>query len=224
MPRPRSRVPSQVSVNGGNSRGSSPFNAPDPSMWSEEQQAQFLQALMGGPPPAFANGPDATPENPFTGIEGNPLAALMAGGAGAGFPPFGRSRYGNEHGHGQDSGCGASQNASPTPSPRAAFSRSVGVGGVFCLVSRAALLCRALWGNRRHAGVGRCMALEATCGRKWTSRMGSSGSGASSILALALAETLQPFFWGFATVQLVLHSLRIFSGFVSLDNGAVFFL
>lgn len=70
--------------------------APDPSVWSQEQQQQFMQALMGGvggAPPLPGQPRSLSTDDPpmpaFDGLENNPLAAMlfpqgMPGGAGPG--------------------------------------------------------------------------------------------------------------------------------------------
>jgi len=76
--------------------GSSPI--PDPSVWSPEQQQQFMQALMGAAP---ASPLPQSPLDPFAPVDptlppmDNPLAMLFqqaannVDGAGPMFPPFG---------------------------------------------------------------------------------------------------------------------------------------
>lgn len=73
-------------------------NAPDPSVWSPEQQQDFMQALMnasgGGALPQLPGGDPAVPPDPAMTPMDNPFAALLGsqlgGGAGGNaFPPFG---------------------------------------------------------------------------------------------------------------------------------------
>jgi hypothetical protein len=54
--------------------------APDPSVWSDEQQKQFIQALMGGAanPPQFPQLPAAAPNATTTPTPDDPLAAMMS--------------------------------------------------------------------------------------------------------------------------------------------------
>lgn len=71
----------------------SPFaSEPDPSVWSEDQQRQLMNALMGAAG-GSSSLPGMQPQSTESPLEGNPLAALMAmmpqagGQGGAGMPP-----------------------------------------------------------------------------------------------------------------------------------------
>jgi hypothetical protein len=55
--------------------GSSP---PDPSAWSNEQQQQFLQALLGGPPPGEPRPPNVNAPLTTSAVPDDPLMALMS--------------------------------------------------------------------------------------------------------------------------------------------------
>jgi hypothetical protein len=72
--------------------GSSP---PDPSAWSNEQQQQFLQALLGSPPPSGPRPPNLDAPLTSSAVPDDPLMALLSslggeagiGGAGAASQP-----------------------------------------------------------------------------------------------------------------------------------------
>ena len=95
---PSMGTPPAMSRKPSGSRPQSTFgSAPDPSIWSEEQQQQLMNALMGNfsPPPSMPGLPPAQAsahDNPAM-PDDNPLAALMAmlpqqgGQGGAGAPP-----------------------------------------------------------------------------------------------------------------------------------------
>ena len=73
-------------------------NAPDPSVWSPEQQQDFIKALMnassGGSLPQLPSGDSAMHSDPAMTPMDNPFAALLGSQLGGGtgenaFPPFG---------------------------------------------------------------------------------------------------------------------------------------
>jgi hypothetical protein len=52
---------------------------PDPSTWSNGQQQQFLQALLGGPPPRESRAFDINASLTNNAAPGDPLLALLSG-------------------------------------------------------------------------------------------------------------------------------------------------
>ncbi|KAJ7223239.1 hypothetical protein GGX14DRAFT_427193 [Mycena pura] len=191
QPRLRQRVPPRTNTNASNA---SPADQPDPSAWAADQQAQFLQALMGGAPPPGIDGAQA---NPFTA--GNPLAALMGmgGGAGAGM---------DANGGGPDV-AGKARDVLP-PKTR-----------LQCLLP--ALHFAAAWALLLYFMVVRepaAHAHDATnvegLGFAWRWRhLAGPAKGQLGEFATAWGVQMMPFFWAFVTLQLVLHSISIYSGF-----------
>ncbi|KAF9482389.1 hypothetical protein BDN70DRAFT_991181 [Pholiota conissans] len=201
-------------------------NAPDPSVWSSEQQQQFIQALMnasGGPGGAFPPLPAAAdpnvPHDPSMTPLDNPFAALMgaqglggaAGSGGAGmFPPFGP-------GMGME-GMGAGFPGAMAPPPK----EKTKLQKVLPLLHLVAMWCLlayfVLWGEPSvHREItGEDVAWNATgIWKRW------SALGQRSPLLSTSMETFKvhvvPFFWAFTTLQIALHSLRIFAGFDSVQ-------
>ncbi|KAJ7652159.1 hypothetical protein DFH06DRAFT_1270430 [Mycena polygramma] len=226
LPRPRSRVPSRtnasVNANGAaQADPTNPFGMPDPSAWSAEQQTQFLQALMGGGPPptqpalTAGRGGSPLPEgNPFAGMPGmenNPFAAMMAaaagggagGGGGAGFPPAVA-----------EGGLAGMMGKAPEVAPPKTLAQrlmpAVHLIAVwmlllyFVIVREPAAHEVASAGAAEPGGIGFAW--------RWRQLIGG-GKGALGPLASAWGVQAVPFFWAFVTLELVLHSLRIFSGF-----------
>ncbi|KAG6886558.1 hypothetical protein C0992_003383 [Termitomyces sp. T32_za158] len=170
---------------------------PDPSVWSEQQQQQFLQALMAGTRP-----PEAVPEMAPIDAQrpplDNPLAAMLFPQGQSAFPQF--SPAGME-------------GKTPAAAVPALPTRLQKLMPFVHLLSMWALLAYfvfymepRLWTEsfvdaggqkfeiwRRWAELGRTTKLED--------------------VALMLRIQVLPFFWAFMTLQIALHSVRIFSGF-----------
>ncbi|KAJ7058812.1 hypothetical protein C8F01DRAFT_282567 [Mycena amicta] len=162
-----------------------------------QMQAQLMQALMGG----AGVGGDAS--NPFLGMgmgngmaNGNPLAALMSA-AGA-----------------QGGGAGVENNAMPMPMapppPKTRLQRvlpAVHMLAVWALVLYFVLV-------REPAAHLHSEAEGSGLAWRW-SRLLGKGNDRSSMAGVPIAWAVQimPFFWAFVTLELALHSLRIFSGF-----------
>ncbi|CAK5264174.1 unnamed protein product [Mycena citricolor] len=197
---PRSRVSSTTGRSRTTSGPSNPLGMPDPSAWSPEQQEQFMAAMMGGLPPQLTSGastPGAPPSyedsmpppNPFAGMPGmenNPLAAMLMSAAGGGGPFSGET--------------------SALPSkPKTLLQRVlplVHIAAVWALVlyfviirEPSVYMSTTGWG----LGTGKGVA------DRWE-RLVHTASGSSGVQVM-------PFFWAFVTLELILHSLRIFSGF-----------
>ncbi|KAF8898330.1 hypothetical protein BD779DRAFT_1483383 [Infundibulicybe gibba] len=191
-PRPiRSRVPSS-NDNGLRSRISSdntpPFPtsvAPDSSVWTEEQQQQFMSALMGGPFPQADEQPGIARDSSLPDESGIPpmLAAMLQG--------------------------------NPLPSPpgqvhldatAAPPTRLQKIMPFVHLVSMWALVAYFVF--IREPGAYKEMGGLAGVGWGRWAELGRGGGGNRAVIA-----ELAPFFWIFTTLQIILHSLRIFSGF-----------
>ncbi|KAF8150366.1 hypothetical protein K438DRAFT_1624431 [Mycena galopus ATCC 62051] len=236
-PRVRSRVSPNQSPSANNARnangqqnsparngqqqngGANPFGMPDPSAWSQEQQSQFLQALMGGMTPplppaglgaiAGAGGAGAAPveANPFAGMPGmenSPFAAMMqmaaaAGGGGAGaFPPMGDAgMMGNMGGKAPD--------VAPPKTLVQRLMPAVHLVSVWALLMYFVLVME----PAAHGASGDGVVEPGGFAWRWKQLAGAKGTAFAS----GWAVQVLPFFWAFVTLELVLHSLRIFSGF-----------
>ncbi|KAF7367539.1 hypothetical protein MSAN_00817000 [Mycena sanguinolenta] len=236
-PRVRSRVPSRTTPNANanasppQQNASNPFGMPDPSAWSMEQQAQFLQALMGGMPasqsqPALTSAAAAGQAegngapNPFAGMPGmenNPLAAMMqmaaAGGGGGAFPPMGgdAAAAGPMGGFGAGMGMGKAPEVAPPKTLVQRLLPAVHLVSVwsllmyFVLVMEPAAHGPGVDGVAEPGGIGFAW--------RWRQLMGSAKGQLGTAFASGWGVQVLPFFWAFVTLELVLHSLRIFSGF-----------
>ncbi|KAJ7356514.1 hypothetical protein DFH08DRAFT_932678 [Mycena albidolilacea] len=244
-PRVRSRVPSRASPGSSpmsnvtnadatgrpNAHGNGNGNGqtPDPSVWSADQQAQFLQALMGAgapplplPPSAQVGGVGAGAangtENPFAGLEGagNPLAAMMAAAAAAGGPgggsPFGA--FGAGGAFSPDTGLGLGK-APEVAKPKTLVQRLM--PAVHLVAVWALLVYFVLVAEPAAHGAGVEGEEPGGIGFAWRWRQLAAGVRKAQLGRAGLASgwgvQALPFFWAFVTLELVLHSLRIFSGF-----------
>ena len=54
------------------------ISPPDPSVWSNEQQQQFLQTLLGGPPPSGPHPHNVNAPFTYSAVPDDPLTALMS--------------------------------------------------------------------------------------------------------------------------------------------------
>ncbi|KAI0317912.1 hypothetical protein OF83DRAFT_1057774 [Amylostereum chailletii] len=169
---------------------------PDPSVWSPEQQQQFIRALMGGaaaPSPSAGALPAATPPNdPTSSPPEDPFAALMSlaqaqGGAPSGF----------------DFGKGASMPmASPKPKTRLQkLLPLLHIISVWCLVAYFAL-----WHEPRAFLANTSSSIQSESPwRRW-------GALATGPPEVKWGVQVMPFIWAFVTLELGLHSIRIFTG------------
>ncbi|KAF8170365.1 hypothetical protein BJ912DRAFT_149475 [Pholiota molesta] len=194
-------------------------NTPDPSVWSSEQQQQFMQALMNassGPGGAFPQLPSdadsGVAQDMSIGAIDNPFAALMGGqapgGAGGGmFPPFGPGME----------GMGAKFPGMMEP-PKEKTKLQKMLPLLHLIAMWCLLAYFVLWGepNVHREITGEDISWN-TMGlwKRWASL------GQRSPLLATSMETFKihvvPFFWAFTTLEIVLHSLRIFSGFDSIQ-------
>ncbi|KAJ6477288.1 hypothetical protein DFH09DRAFT_1266411 [Mycena vulgaris] len=212
MPRARTRVASNANASANANANVNPFGMPDPSTWSAEQQSQFMQVLMGGgaPPGGADDGMGPGDGNPFAGMgDNNPFAAMMAAGAGgAGGPgmgngggPFPGMENGNPFAAMMGAGAGAGAGKAPDVSvPRTRVQRlmpAVHLAAVWALLAYFVVV-REPAAAAGGAGEGAAW--------RWRQLAGAAGAVAWGVQAV-------PFFWAFVTLELALHSLRIFSGF-----------
>ncbi|KAI0044060.1 hypothetical protein FA95DRAFT_1583899 [Auriscalpium vulgare] len=201
----------------------SPFDAlglggapPDPSVWSEQQQQQLMQALMGGT--ASAGRPGAsTPQD-------NPLAALMSAMGGGGLPPGGGPgpTSNNAAGPSPDDPLMAlmSSLSAGAPPPGAAASAPTTVKPkslaqkllpVFHILSVWTLVAYFVLWKEPGEFYGRVSSAELPGGlwRRWADLRSRQA------IENAWGVQVVPFFWAFISLELALHSFRIFSGLVS---------
>ncbi|KAI0369861.1 hypothetical protein BV20DRAFT_995869 [Pilatotrama ljubarskyi] len=202
----------------------SPFEAaglgtrvPDPSVWSEEQQAQFMDALLGAaargpeqsrlpPPPSSTSASAGVPppgDDPMVAL----MSALQQQGAGGGMPPGMQFP-------------GAGLGMAPLPKPKTLLQKLMPV--IHLLAAWMLLAYFVLWKEpeayeaRTH---GTDMA--GSRWRRWAELSWKSpedGWGVQPVVRrmcdTLLGDThgaIQPFFWAFTTLALVLHSWRIFT-------------
>lgn len=207
---------------------------PDPSMWSEDQQRQFMQALMGGQ--GIPGGPGLTPpqisssaSTPGTQPDFDPFAGMNMGGMGGGNDPLSALMSQFQQG-GAPGSMPPPQTRSAPPKPRTLIQKLLPLIHFICVWALLAYFV--LWKEPEAfdsvtygAVDGKGLSL---WGRRWgeLGRRVTTGAGWGVQAVVSLTYTslpkkihrcspeLQPFFWAFITLQLALHSLRIFSGFV----------
>ncbi|GBE78578.1 hypothetical protein BKA93DRAFT_902562 [Sparassis latifolia] len=204
----RTELPSSPSSSRNVGRSSSaPFQAaglgtsvPDPSVWSEEQQRQFLNALLGGglaPPPVSNNQPRLPPSSGSSAppSEDEPLAALMSS----------MTQFSDANGSSlMDSTTSAASSQKLADAKPKTFLQKV-LPLVHLLVAWALLAYFVFWKEpesydlRTHGAV-----LSDTRWTRWAElawKFPEQGWGVQAV----------PFFWAFTTSILVLHSWRVFS-------------
>ncbi|KAJ7155895.1 hypothetical protein B0H12DRAFT_45727 [Mycena haematopus] len=222
-PRVRSRVPSRTSPNASAQQqdAANPFGMPDPSAWSMEQQTQFLQALMGGmPPPQSQPALTSAAPGPFAempAMENNPFAAMMqmaaaGGGAGGAFPPMGgEADAGPMGGFGAGMGMGKAPDVAP---PKTLVQRLMPAVHLFSVWALLMYFVLVMEPAAHEAGAGG-VAEPGGIGFAWRWRQLTGGAKGqlSATFASGWGVQVLPLFWAFVTLELVLHSLRIFSGF-----------
>ncbi|KAG6899339.1 hypothetical protein C0993_011127 [Termitomyces sp. T159_Od127] len=169
---------------------------PDPSVWSEQQQ-QLLQALMAGTRPSEA-GPEITSKDAQPSPLDNPLAAMLFPQGQGAFPQFSPASMEGK------------APAAVAPVPQTRLQKLMPFMHLLLMWALLAYFMfyiePRLWTEsfadmsgqkfgiwRRWAELGRTTKLED--------------------VALILRIQVLPFFWAFMTLQLALHSVRIFSGF-----------
>ncbi|EGN92715.1 hypothetical protein SERLA73DRAFT_190745 [Serpula lacrymans var. lacrymans S7.3] len=170
---------------------------PDPSVWSEEHQNQFLQALMSGalsppssnqpivpPLPYASSGAAMTPQS-------DPLASIMSG-----FPPFPLSQGQN--------GTGKVSTVPLPPKPATRFQKLtplLHLLSVWCL-----LAFFVLWKEPELFLAQTHGAVDEIYWSRWAQLAWKNAS------AGGWGVQFVPFLWAFITLQVLLQSLRIFRG------------
>ncbi|KAF7306251.1 Elongation factor [Mycena indigotica] len=179
-------------------------NAGDPSAWSAEQQAQLLQALMGG-----GMGMGGAGNSPNLFGNGNPLAALMSA-----------AQAQSQAGPGEENDAGglaalmanATNNAAgkmpavvpPKTRPQRVLP-AIHVLSVWALVIYFVLVREPA--THLHPEVD-----GSGIAWRWRRLLGNGRDRGG--VPIVWGVQVVPFFWAFVTLELGLHSLRIFSGFV----------
>ncbi|KAI0641087.1 hypothetical protein C8Q79DRAFT_991594 [Trametes meyenii] len=207
---PAASTPSSRNVSGS---ARSPFEAaglgtgvPDPSVWSEEQQAQFMNALLGAAarapeqprlPSSSAAASSASASASTPEPMGDPMAALMSalqqGGGGAGAPPgF------------QFPGAGMGTAAPSTnPKPKTFVQKAMPI--IHIVAAWVLLVYFVLWKEpEAYEAKTHGAELAESRWRRWAElgwKSPEDGWGVQTV----------PFFWAFTTLALVLHSWRIFT-------------
>ncbi|KAI9437022.1 hypothetical protein H4582DRAFT_2099632 [Lactarius indigo] len=187
-PQPPRRVPDpHGSRYGSSGLGSSP---PNPPAWSDEQQQQFLRALLGGTPPIGSPlGPDALGQN--GAMTDDPLLALMsnfATGAGAG------------------KGAGSVPRSQTEARPKTLTLKLLPILHVFSVWALVAFFVFWMEPEAFRAQNSAVVASSNMWSRWARLATGSVEGNLWSVEAI-------PFFWAFVSLELGLHSIRIFSGF-----------
>ncbi|GJE99758.1 hypothetical protein PsYK624_160290 [Phanerochaete sordida] len=182
-----------------NSRPAPFASQPDPSVWSDEQQQQLMNALMGAARGASPSFPSQQPQSVDALPEDNPLAALMsmmppAGGqGGAGMPPGmvppGANMFGQP------------------PAQRKPKTLLQKLLPIVHLIAGWALLAYFVFWKEPQAFEAQphTSAAEGSAWRRWAElgwRRPEDVWGVQFV----------PFFWAFTTLTIVLHSWRIFQG------------
>ncbi|KAJ7579025.1 hypothetical protein C8J56DRAFT_334841 [Mycena floridula] len=156
----------------------------DPSAWSEDQQMQLMRAMMGGMP---GTAPNPLGQNPFGG-QPNPF--------GPGAPnPFGDNNpFAAMMQQAAASGGAPSMSAPTKPLPKSRLSKILPLLHVFAMWSLLAYFVG--WVEPRiHEASG--IVGQESIWTRWTRPLDIS---------------LVPFFYAFTTVEIVLHSTRIWAG------------
>ncbi|KAF8168444.1 hypothetical protein B0H34DRAFT_761211 [Crassisporium funariophilum] len=184
---------------------------PDPSVWLPEQQQQFLQALMNAsssPLPQSSPIGDPIPMDSTLPPMDNPFDALLGAQNGAGvgggmFPPFGPGMSGKASAGNEESQQTKLQKAMPL----------IHILAMWCLLAYFVL-----WFEpQAHGAVtGENVRILGTGLWKRWSELGQQNPLLSNA-ARTFRVQIVPFFWAFTTLQIALHSVRIFSGFNSIQ-------
>jgi len=213
--------------------------SPDPSVWSAEQQQQFMRALMGaaaaGPtgqtPIQSPLGDPSDPIDPSLPPLDNPLAALLFP---QGLPSNGASPSSNPLALGPAAGTsgvfGQQQEVKTEkpPSPLQKYVPLIHYVVLWCLLAYFVLVLEpkmyagevidafpsiGIWGRWRNLA-------KQLPGLDTVPKAYSVQIVVSSLfftcLDLLTSLVHQPFFWAFMTFEVVLHSIQIFTGAVCL--------
>ncbi|KAF9235856.1 hypothetical protein BU15DRAFT_89416 [Melanogaster broomeanus] len=174
---------------------------PDPSIWSEEEQRQFMQALMGGGlNPAASSQPQLPPNTtPRAGPlpADDPFANMMAQ-----LTQMDPTR-----------GAAGKAPAPPVPTkPATLLQKLMPLLHVVCMWCLLAFYV--LW-KEPQIFVENTAAVEVSFWKRWP-KLITQGS-----LEGGLGVQVVPFFWAFLTLQVMLHSWRIFSGHNEVQTPAL---
>ncbi|KAF9007933.1 hypothetical protein BDQ17DRAFT_179026 [Cyathus striatus] len=165
---------------------------PDPSVWSPEQQERFLAALMGGQSNDNTNllGDQSPSFDPSLPPMDNPLAAMLFPQAQGGKMPMHMA--------------GDQDVVDQEPTRLQKFMPLIHLLAVWTLLAYFILFA-----EPKVAG--------SIGGSVWD-RWARLGRGTSvNTFVVGLGVHVMPFFWAFTTLQIALHSLRIFSGFAKVQ-------
>ncbi|KAJ2915641.1 hypothetical protein MD484_g4753, partial [Candolleomyces efflorescens] len=204
---------------GGAPAGLGRIPTPDPSVWSVEQQQQFMRALMGASAAASSAGQDTpmlqsplgdpnAPLDPTLPPLDNPLAAMLFGGAagaGAGVDPKQQQGLlfppGFQPQHAPD--------VSSSPPPRK-FQKYLPL--VHLVVLWALLGYFVFWFEPKvyEANVVDAFPSAGGLWARWRELVGRSPVSEAGLKRLQVQ--IAPFFWAFITVEVMLHSIQIFTG------------
>ncbi|KIJ58723.1 hypothetical protein HYDPIDRAFT_32194 [Hydnomerulius pinastri MD-312] len=171
---------------------------PDPSAWSQEQQMQFMQALMGGAlnPPAFPQSQPQLSAPPTVGSRAgslppdDPFASMMAQ-----LQQMDPSRGG---------AAGKAPAAPAAPKPATRFQKLMPLIHVVCMWCLLAFFV--LWKEPQIFVEKTAGAVEVVFWKRWP-KLALQGTDEGG-----WGVQVVPFFWAFMTLQVMLHSMRIFSG------------
>ncbi|GLB36710.1 hypothetical protein LshimejAT787_0309970 [Lyophyllum shimeji] len=207
-PRPSRTTPPTAPTSSSTGAGFGPGVTPDPAVWSEQQQQQFMQALMAAN--SLSRSPESLPGLTPTDVDptlpplDNPLAAMLFPQGDNAFPPGA--------GAGAAGKAPAAAAAAVDPPPPTRLQKLM---PFVHLISMWCLLAYFVLYKEPQAYLEAGGSVEATHGaglwRRWAELGRSSPVVADG--ARFLKVQVVPFFWAFTTLQIVLHSVRIFSGF-----------
>lgn len=178
----------------------------DPSVWTEEHQRQFLQALMStspGPSPFTQSQPAGN--DPFSMM----MARMAQTNQGPGSPP-----------PAQASTAPATATAASAPRPLQNLMSLLHFACMWCLLAYFVL-----WKEPHILAEKTAATVDVSIWSRWQTLLYQRPDEIAWSVHLAVSQTgivsqprvsesRQPFFWTFMTVQVMLHSLRIFSGHV----------
>ncbi|KAI0286586.1 hypothetical protein BGY98DRAFT_940852 [Russula aff. rugulosa BPL654] len=168
--------------------GSSP---PGPSVWSNEQQQQFLQTLLGGPPPSEPHPFNFNAPASNSAVPDDPLIALMSS---LGVDP------------GIRRGAEAVPQSKVEAKPKTVIQKLLPILHVIAVWALVAFFI--IW-REPEAFRTRNSAIVST-GDIWN-RWARLASGPAERSSWGIE--IVPFFWAFVSLELALHSTRIFFNF-----------
>lgn len=173
---------------------------PDPSTWTEEHQRQFMQALMGATSPS----PFTLPHPPADG----PLTTVMT-----------QLAQANQ---GQGPAAGKAPAPAAPPQPPSFLQNLLPLVHMLCMWT---LLAFFVFWKEPQVFAEKTGSAENSLWERWQTlaqRRPDAGwwgvqlavSRYQSLWKLNSLNDQKPFFWTFMTLQIMLHSIRIFSGYV----------